>query len=244
MPAAVLEVCSFGIQTSLIAERVGAKRVELCDNPIEGGTTPSYGAIRQVREKLSIAVYPIIRPRSMNYYYDADEFAMMLHDVRMCKELGCDGISVGVQLITGQVDTDRMKRLVEVAYPMGVTSNRVIDAAPDPFEALEALIDAGCERVLTSGQAATAPEGKDVLKKLVEQAAGRISIMPGAGVKSANVKALLEYTGAYECHTSARIEWPNTVQYQNPQITDAGSMFVADEAELKKVLSEIQLLNS
>ncbi|MCA0383066.1 MAG: copper homeostasis protein CutC [Bacteroidetes bacterium] len=239
MPAAVLEVCSFGIQTSLIAERVGAKRVELCDNPIEGGTTPSYGAIRQVREKLSIEVYPIIRPRSMNYYYDDDEFAMMLHDVRMCKELGCDGISVGVQLITGQVDTDRMKRLVEVAYPMGVTSNRVIDAAPDPYEALEALIEAGCERVLTSGQAATAPAGKEVLKKLVEQAAGRISIMPGAGVKSGNVKELLQYTGAYECHTSARIAWPNNVAYQNPQITDAGSMYVADEEELRKIIAAI-----
>lgn len=239
MPANLLEVCSFGIQTSLIAERVGAKRVELCDNPIEGGTTPSYGAIRLVREKINIELYPIIRPRSMNYYYDADEFAMMLHDVRMCKELGCDGISVGVQLITGHVDTNRMKQLVEVAYPMGVTSNRVIDAAPDPYEALEALIEAGCERVLTSGQAATAPAGKEVLKKLVEQAAGRISIMPGAGVKSDNVKALLQYTGAYECHTSARIAWPNNVAYQNPQITDAGSMYVADEEELRKIIAAI-----
>lgn len=239
MPANVLEVCSFGIQTSLIAERVGAKRVELCDNPIEGGTTPSYGAIRLVREKINIELYPIIRPRSMNYYYDADEFAMMLHDVRMCKELGCDGISVGVQLITGHVDTNRMKQLVEAAYPMGVTSNRVIDAAPDPYEALEALIEAGCERVLTSGQAATAPAGKEVLKKLVEQAAGRISIMPGAGVKSDNVKELLQYTGAYECHTSARIAWPNNVAYQNPQITDAGSMYVADEVELRKIIAAI-----
>lgn len=239
MPANVLEVCSFGIQTSLIAERVGAKRVELCDNPIEGGTTPSYGAIRLVREKINIELYPIIRPRSMNYYYDADEFAMMLQDVRMCKELGCDGISVGVQLITGHVDTNRMKQLVEVAYPMGVTSNRVIDAAPDPYEALEALIEAGCERVLTSGQAATAPAGKEVLKKLVEQAAGRISIMPGAGVKSDNVKALLQYTGAYECHTSARIAWPNNVAYQNPLITDAGSMYVADEKELRKIIAAI-----
>ncbi|WP_416437686.1 copper homeostasis protein CutC [Phnomibacter sp. MR] len=239
MPANVLEVCSFGIQTSLIAERVGAKRVELCDNPIEGGTTPSYGAIRLVREKINIELYPIIRPRSMNYYYDADEFAMMLQDVRMCKELGCDGISVGVQLITGHVDTNRMKQLVEVAYPMGVTSNRVIDAAPDPYEALEALIEAGCERVLTSGQAATAPAGKEVLKKLVEQAAGRISIMPGAGVKSDNVKALLQYTGAYECHTSARIALPNNVAYQNPQITDAGSMYVADEKELRKIIAAI-----
>lgn len=242
MPAAILEVCSFGIQSCLIAERVGAKRVELCDNPIEGGTTPSYGAIRQVREKVSIALYPIIRPRSMNYYYDEDEFDMMLHDVRMCKELGCDGISVGVQLQSGAIDVERMKRLVEVAYPMGVTSNRVIDAAPDPYEALEALITAGCERVLTSGQAATAPAGKEVLKKLVAQAAGRISIMPGAGVNASNVKALLEYTGAYECHTSARMAWPNTVHYQNPQITDAGSMFVANEAELQQIMIEIQSL--
>lgn len=231
-----LEVCAFGIQTCIIAANAGATRVELCDNPIEGGTTPSYGAIKRVREAISIELFPIIRPRSLNYFYDADEWQMILSDVKICKELGCDGISVGVQKINGEVDADKMKQLVALAYPMEVTSNRVIDAAPNPFEALEILIAAGCSRVLTSGQAATAPEGINILSQLVNQAAGRISIMPGAGVKSGNIE-LLKTTGAYEFHTSARKAMPNPVTYSNPKVTDTGNMYVADEAELQKIVA-------
>jgi len=231
-----LEVCAFGIQTCIIAAKAGATRVELCDNPIEGGTTPSYGAIKQVREAISIELFPIIRPRSLNYFYDADEWQMILNDVKICKELGCDGISVGVQKINGEVDADKMKQLVALAYPMEVTSNRVIDAAPNPFEALEILIAAGCCRVLTSGQAATAPEGIEILSQLVTQAAGRISIMPGAGVKSGNIE-LLKTTGAYEFHTSARKTMSNQVTYTNSKVSDTGNMYVADEAELQKIVA-------
>lgn len=233
----VLEVCAFGIQSCLIAQRVGAVRVELCDNPIEGGTTPSYGTIKAVREKIAIQLFPIIRPRSMDYCYDADEWEIIRQDILMCRQLGCDGISVGVQLQNGKLDADGMKRMVEWAYPMRVTSNRVIDAVPDPFEALEQLIDAGCERVLTSGQASAAPQGADVLKQLVQQAAGRISIMPGAGVRSSNVQQLLAYTGARECHTSARLTVKSQVAFSNPRVSDAGSMFVADEAELASIIA-------
>lgn len=231
-----LEVCAFGIQTCIIAAKAGATRVELCDNPIEGGTTTSYGAIKQVREAISIELFPIIRPRSLNYFYDADEWQMILNDVKICKELGCDGISVGVQKINGEVDADKMKQLVALAYPMEVTSNRVIDAAPNPFEALEILIAAGCCRVLTSGQAATAPEGIEILSQLVTQAAGRISIMPGAGVKSGNIE-LLKTTGAYEFHTSARKTMSNQVTYTNSKVSDTGNMYVADEAELQKIVA-------
>src|SRR3954470_4926659 len=98
-PKPVFEVCAFNIQSSIIAERAGAARVELCDNPVEGGTTPSYGTIRKTREKISILLYPIIRPRSGNYFYDADELSILEQDIKMCKELGCDGVSVGVQHI-------------------------------------------------------------------------------------------------------------------------------------------------
>ncbi len=231
-----LEVCAFGVQTCIVAEKAGATRVELCDNPIEGGTTPSYGAIKIVRQAVSIELYPIIRPRSLNYFYDADEWQMILSDVKICKDLGCDGISVGVQKKDGTVDADKMKQLVELAYPMEVTSNRVIDAAPNPFEALEILIAAGCCRVLTSGQAATAPEGIEVLTQLVKQAAGRISIMPGAGVKAGNIE-LLKTTGAFEFHTSARKAIPNIVTFSNPQVTDTGNMYVADAEELEKIVA-------
>lgn len=230
-----LEVCAFNIQSCRIAQAVGATRVELCDNPIEGGTTPSYGTILQVREVISIALYPIIRPRSMNYYYDADEWAIVKADILMCKQLGCDGVSVGAQLADGRIDKYRMQQVAEWAYPMGLTCNRAFDAVPDPAEALETLIAVGCERVLTSGLAATAPEGAALLKQLVQQADGRIAIMPGAGVRAHNIQLLME-TGATEFHTSARLAMPNPMQFANPLVSDAGNFFVADKTELEKIM--------
>jgi copper homeostasis protein len=234
---AVLEVCAFNIQSCLLAQEAGAARVELCDNPIEGGTTPSYGTIKKVRALVQIQLYPIIRPRSMNYWYDDHEFEIMLEDIKVCKNLGCDGISIGVQLQNGAVDGARMRQICDLAYPMGVTSNRVIDAAPDAFVALETLIDAGCERVLTSGQAATAPEGAALLAQLVKQADGRMSIMPGAGVRSSNLAELRKLTGAYEFHSSARKNVENLVEFNNPLISDAGSMVISDLEELKKMVA-------
>ncbi len=230
-----LEVCAFNVQSCIIAERVGAIRAELCDNPVEGGTTPSFGAIKQAREKISIELYPIIRPRAGNYFYDDEEFSIMQKDILLCKELGCDGISVGIQLQNGSIDIERMKRIVEWAYPLGVTCNRVFDAAPDPFKALEEISECGCERVLTSGQQSAAPEAIALLTKLVEQSSNRIIIMPGAGVRSSNIEQLIS-TGAAEFHTSARRINLNTVTHQNPAITDIGNPVIADEEELKKIV--------
>lgn len=237
MPKAILEVCAFNIQSCLIAQRAGAARVELCDNPIEGGTTPSWGTIKQVREKIDILLYPIIRPRSGNYFYNDDEFEIIRQDIVTCKDLGCNGISVGVSTIDAVVDTERMKRVVEWAFPMGVTCNRVIDSSPDVFKALDAIIDCGCERVLTSGGKSAAPDAGDVLAKMVQQASGRIIIMPGAGVKSSNVARLRNECGATEFHASARRVAPNPITYINEQVSDYGHVYIADEEEVKKLVT-------
>ena len=233
----ILEVCAFNIQSAIIAEKVGAARVELCDNPVEGGTTPSYGVIKQTRDKISMELYPIIRPRAGSYFYDEDEFAIMRKDIVTCKELGCDGISVGIQNKDGTIDIERLKRIVEWAYPMGVTSNRAFDAAPDPFKALEDIISAGCERILTSGQKSGAPEGAKLLGELVKVADERIIIMPGAGVRSDNIQQLIEVTGAREYHTSARKVIPDNVTYQNPHILDIGKVVLANEDELRRIVA-------
>lgn len=232
----VLEVCAFNLQSSVIAERVGAKRVELCENPADGGTTPSYGTIKQTREKIGISLYPIIRPRGGNFLYDEEEFAIIKQDILLCKQLGCDGISTGVHLQNGEIDTERLKRIVEWAYPMGVTCHRVFDATPDPFKALEEIIDSGCERILTSGQKTAAPDGIDILAELVQRANGRIIIMPGAGVRSSNIEALITGTGATEFHTSARIVAPDPVTFRNPAIADATNWYIANEEELNKII--------
>ena len=210
--------------------------MELCDNPVEGGTNPSYGTIKKVREKISIQLYPILRPRSGNYFYDDEEFEIIKEDIRICKDLGCDGISVGIQTITGDIDIERFKQIVEWAYPMGVTCNRAFDATPDPFKALEDIIACGCERVLTSGQASAAPDAGKLLGQLVQQTNGRLSIMPGAGVRSSNIKKLIEESGAYEYHTSAREIIPDPMTFQNMNVTDKGNMYVADERELKAIV--------
>ena len=236
----VLEVCAFNIQSCIIAEKAGAVRVELCDNPVEGGTNPSYGTIKKVREKISIQLYPILRPRSGNYFYDDEEFGIIKEDIHICKELGCDGISVGVQTVKGNIDTERLKQIVAWAYPMGVTCNRAFDATPDPFKALEDIIACGCERVLTSGQASAAPDAGKLLGQLVQQANGRISIMPGAGVRSSNIKKLVEESGAYEYHTSARKIVPNPMLHSNPAVLDSGNVYMADVEELKTILAIMQ----
>lgn len=240
MPAIILEVCAFNIQSCIVAEKVGAARVELCDNPVEGGTTPSHGTIQRTRERINIELYPIIRPRTGNSWYDEDEFAIMQKDILLCKELGCDGISTGAQLQNGEIDTERMKRMVEWAYPMGVTCHRVFDRTPDPFKALEEIITCGCERILTSGLKSAAPDATEMLARLVQQANGRIIIMPGAGIRASNIEKLIKETGATEYHTSARITVPDPVTYQNPAILDSGNVVIANEEELKQLLANAQ----
>ena len=237
---AILEVCAFHIDSCVIAERAGAVRVELCDNPIEGGTTPSYGTIKKVRETISILLYPILRPRSGNYWYSDEEFNILKEDILMCKELGSNGISVGVSKQDATIDTERMKRVVEWAGSMGVTCNRVFDCAPNPFEALEDVIACGCERILTSGQKSAAPDAGKLLQDLVEQAASRIIIMPGAGVKSSNIAKLKEESGAWEFHSSARVAAPNNITYINKEVSDYGNVYIADETEVRAIIEAIR----
>ena len=236
----ILEVCAFNIQSGIIAEKAGAARVELCDNPVEGGTTPSYGTIRRTRERISILLYPIIRPRSGNYFYDEDEYDIIRKDIQICRELGCDGISVGTQRVDATIDVDMLKRIVEWAGPMGVTCNRAFDGAPDPFQALEDIIEAGCERILTSGQKSAAPDAGELLGRLVKQAAGRIIIMPGAGVKSANIVKLAQESGAVEFHSSARAVAPNPLSYINTQVSDYGHVYISDENEVRAMVQNLQ----
>lgn len=236
---AILEVCAFNIQSCLIAERAGAARVELCDNPLEGGTTPGYGTLKQVRDKLSIKLYPILRPRSGNYFYDADEYEIIRKDIELCKQIGCDGISVGAATINAEIDTEWLKRLVDWAGPMGVTCNRVFDGTPDPFKALEDVIACGCERILTSGQESSAPEGIGLIARLIREAGDSIIIMPGAGVKSSNIEDLKKQTGAKEFHASARKVAGNPLSYINTKVSDYGNVYIADEDEVRLLVQRI-----
>ncbi len=213
-----LEVIGFTIEGCLIAQNAGAHRIELCDNPADGGTTASYGFIKTAREKLEIELFPIIRPRGGDFFYSDDEFEIMKTDVKLCKELGCDGVVIGMLTKNGRVDKERCSVLVEYAYPLGVTFHRAFDRTEDPFEALEDIIEIGCERILTSGQKQNALEGAALIKQLINKADDRIIIMPGSGVRSENIVQIAEATGAVEFHSSARIQLENKISVDDNEI--------------------------
>ncbi|MBS1605647.1 MAG: copper homeostasis protein CutC [Bacteroidetes bacterium] len=230
-----LEICAFNLSSALIAQQSGADRIELCASPEEGGTTPSPGLIRTARELLRIQLYPIIRPRGGDFLYSDGEYLTMLRDVDYCKQTGCNGVVIGLLKKDGSIDKERCARLVEAAYPMGVTFHRAFDWAINPYEALEDIISIGCERILSSGQRPTAMEGTDLIDQLVRAADERIVIMPGAGVRASNIVALAEATGASEFHTSARLKQASAMDYVNAGMKEEQSFTEASEEEIKKI---------
>jgi copper homeostasis protein len=197
-----LEICANSLTSALAAQNGGATRVEFCDNLNEGGTTPSYGQLVVAKRMLSIPIYPIIRPRGGDFLYSDLEFEIMQADVIACRELGCAGVVFGILMPDGSIDVQRCLELKSLAGPMQVSFHRAFDMTSDLSVALETLIDMGVERVLTSGGFPTALEGAAEISRLVQQAAGRIQIMPGAGIRPANVKQLLALTSAPAVHAS------------------------------------------
>ncbi len=228
-----LEVIAFTIASCLKAASAGAQRIELCDNPGEGGTTPSYGMIRMAREKTSLQLYPIIRPRGGDFLYSDEEFSIMMQDIRICRETGCDGVVIGLLKPDGTVDSIRTARLVNAAYPMGVTFHRAFDRTRDAEEALEQVIQCGCERILTSGLRPGVNEGADILKLLVEKAEDRIIIMPGSGLRSDNIESIARITGAREFHSSARRNVQSDMSYQNPGMSEQLQVTDLDNEEVR-----------
>jgi copper homeostasis protein len=222
-----LEICAYNIHSCLVAQKAGASRIELCADPLQGGTTPSYGLIKFALENVMIPVYPIIRPRGGSFCYDESELEIIKSDILMCRQLGCEGISTGVSLPDGSIDIAAMKLIKEWASPMEVSCHKVFDAAPDLQKALEDLITAGCDRVLTSGGCKTAFEGIDIIAGLISQANGRIIVMAGGSARSENLPQLMTATKAIEYHSSA--------------ITVNDNNFMADETEVKKM---VEILNA
>lgn len=223
-----------------LAQSAGAFRIELCDNPGDGGTTPSYGFIKAAREKLQINLFPIIRPRGGDFFYTEEEFEIMKTDVKLCKQLGCDGVVIGILNADGTVDKKRNAALVELAYPLGVTFHRAFDRTADAYKAMEDIIEIGCERILTSGQKPNAIEGADLIAQLIKQADERISIMPGSGVRSDNIMELVKKTGATEFHTSARINTGSRMQYNNAAMNENLRSVSVDADEVKKIITNLK----
>jgi copper homeostasis protein len=233
----ILEICCYNLESAIIASEAGADRIELCSDPAAGGTTPGIGFIKSVRRKTEIELYPIIRIRGGDFLFSAEEFDVMMHDVEACKSAGCEGIVFGMLLTDGRIDRTNSARVVEKAYPMGVSFHRAFDWTRNPFEALEDIIDIGYERILTSGQQPTAILGASLIKDLIAQAAGRVQVMPGSGIRAGNIMDLKNETGATEFHSSARKLRKTSMEFIQPLMLEDQSIEMADREEIENMIA-------
>lgn len=217
-----VEIVVYNITSALKALEGGADRIELCDNPGEGGTTPSYGTIEVVRKNLSIDVYVMIRPRGGDFHYSSYEFHAMRRDIIQCQRLSVDGVVFGILKPDGTIDVARCRDLIQLARPLKVTCHRAFDMTRDPFEAMEMCIEAGFDRILTSGQRPVAIEGIELIGQLREKAGERIAIMPGSGVNEKTVEAIVGGSGVNEIHFSATAFDNSGMTFRNEKISGMG----------------------
>ncbi len=203
-----LEICSNSTQSALNAQQAGAKRVELCDNLWESGTTPSFGSIRQARGGLDIQLFVLIRPRGGDFVYADLEFEIIKEDIIACKEIGVDGIVSGILNPDNTIDVARTQALIELTHPLPFTFHRAFDVTPDLSKSLETLILLGAHRVLTSGGLDNAGDAAEIITQLHQQANGRITVLPGGGIDEVNIANLL-HTGCTEFHLTGNALCPS-----------------------------------
>lgn len=239
----LLEVAANSVASAMAAQEGGAGRVELCTALELGGLTPSMALIAMVRERLRIPLYVLIRARAGDFLYNDLECELMQRDIETCAALGCDGVVLGVLDADGAVDKARCSALIQATGDMGVTFHRAFDMTRDPERALDDVIALGCERVLTSGAQASAMEGAPLIRQLIAQAAGRIAVMPGAGVTPQNIAALANATGANEFHASAKQQLPSGMRHQRPVLHDMeGGELRSDVRQIRELVDQLHHL--
>jgi copper homeostasis protein len=215
----LVEICADSVESALAAQRGGAHRIELCGALAEGGTTPSSGLISTVRSKVSIPVYAMVRPRAGDFHYGNDDFETMEQDVLIAKQLGADGVVFGILKEDGRVDVERTRHLIALARPLKVTFHRAFDMSRDLTEALEAVIAAGANRVLTSGGEQRVEDGIEKVKSLNAAATGRIAIVAGGGISESNAHRVITETGVNELHASASAAISSPMLHRNEHIS-------------------------
>ena len=227
-----VEICVDSLESAIAAERGGAQRVELCSDLLEGGITPSAGLIATARKKISIGLQVMIRPRGGDFLYSDDEFDVMRRDVLMAKQLGADGVVLGILDADANVDIRRTRQLVDLAKPLTTTYHRAFDMSADLNRSLEYAVEAGADRILTSGGAETAVGGAATLRRLVERAKNRVIIMAGGGIDDQNVQAVLEQTGVREIHAGLRTTVESPMKFRRKTI----SMGVTGGSEYQRIV--------
>jgi len=229
MSQVLLEICCGGIDDAIEAEKGGAERVELCSALFLGGLTPSIGTIREAKRRLKIPIMVMVRPRGGGFAYSQAEMATMERDAEAALENGADGVVFGILQSDGRVDIARSSRIRQLIGTRQAVFHRAFDVTPDPFEALEQLVDLGITRVLTSGQKESVPEGVELIEKLIERAGDRIEILPGGGIQAWNVKDAVERTGCRQIHLTAWRATAYSSTLARPGITFGGALYPAED---------------
>lgn len=240
----ITEVCAAGYNAALAAAEAGAHRIELCENLESGGLTPSYGTLMAVKEMITCPVHVLIRPRRGDYVYDRNWINIMIRDIQMVKSMGFQGIVIGALTNDGNIHTDGIKAMTAVAEGMQLTFHRAIDVMPDPLQAIDQLVVMGFHRVLTSGGAPTAWEGRSVIRKMQQRAGNNLQIMAGSGINSSNVAELIQETQLTQIHLSAKSvlnsQYLQRMPYEmRPALVGSSDWwhYGVDVNELKKVLA-------
>ena len=235
-----LEVCADSVESVLAAQKGGADRIELCGNIIIGGTTPSESLYREIRNHSDIKIHALIRPRFGDFCYTEYEFDIIREEVKRFRELGAQGVVIGMLKPDGSLDMEHMKMLMEEADGMSVTLHRAFDVCKDPMEALEQAISLGINTILTSGQKNNCVEGTPLLAELVKKSAGRIHIMAGAGVNADAISSIYEKTGITDYHMTGKIVLESEMQYRKegvnmglPSLSEF-EIFRTSEQEVRK----------
>ncbi len=210
----ILESCVDSVESALAAAEGGADRLELCANLIIGGTTPSPALFEEIRKVSPIRIHALIRPRFGDFCYTDYEFAMIRREVAMYREMGAEGVVIGILNPDGSLNMEQMEILMEEAGGMSVTLHRAFDVCRDPFEALDQAKKLGIHTILTSGQKNSASAGRDLLKELTERAGDAIDIMAGGGVNAQVIRELAPYTGAHVFHMSGKITLDSRMEYR------------------------------
>lgn len=219
-----VEICVDSVESAVAAQAGGADRVELCDNLMEGGTTPSFGSIEVARRLLDIKLHVIIRPRGGDFLYSNTEFEIMKRDIEAAKLLGVDGVVIGILRADGEIDIERTRELTGLSRPMTVTFHRAFDVCADPFRAIDQLVEIGVDRILTSGQEATAVEGLDMLADCVKHTAGRILIMACGNLNERNIEKVIASTCVSEVHFTAFGEVASEMRHRNQRVFMGGTL--------------------
>jgi copper homeostasis protein len=238
----IIEACVDAIDAAVEAKRGGAGRLELCGELLQGGVTPSAGLIGAVRERVKIPLFVLIRPRTGDFLYSADERDVMLRDIALAKSLGADGVVIGALTANGDVDIETTRALIDAARPMKVTFHRAFDFARDQVAALDALLALGVDRVLTSGGAASALEGAAALKALVGRAGDTMTILAGGSITASNVAEIVRASGVREVHLRAAVRVESAMAHRRsgvslarPQAPNDYERVVASANEIRRV---------